>query len=184
MKIAAAFCAAFVVVAGAASAANAAPFTLQSLRAIVNVNDVRISPDGSKVAFVRSIGDYRHDLWNRTLVVVPAAGGPPRVLTAAMDALDDPRWSPAGTQLAYSWCRRAAGPRGKRRMWRGTSNSTRGARTAPGLPTSRRTARSNRAPPPVTTICGKCTTTAFSRSTIRDLRISGWYGRAAERRGG
>jgi dipeptidyl aminopeptidase/acylaminoacyl peptidase len=91
----------FVLLASTALSANAAPVTLQSLRDIVHVKDVRISQDGSKVAFVRSIGDYQHDLWKRTLVVMPAAGGPPRVLTAAMNDLDDPRWSPSGTQLAY-----------------------------------------------------------------------------------
>jgi dipeptidyl aminopeptidase/acylaminoacyl peptidase len=91
----------FVLVVGSVPAASAAPITLDSLRHVVHVKDVRISHDGSQVAFVRSIGDYRHDLWDRTLVVVPTAGGAPRVLTAAMDTLDDPRWSPSGTQLAY-----------------------------------------------------------------------------------
>jgi dipeptidyl aminopeptidase/acylaminoacyl peptidase len=90
-----------VLVASAAPCANAAPITLQSLRGIVHIKDVQISRDGSKVAFVRSIGDYQHDLWKRTLVVVAAAGGPPQVVTAAMNDLDDPHWSPSGTQLAY-----------------------------------------------------------------------------------
>lgn len=93
--------AAFVTVAGALPAGGAAPVTLHSLRAVVNVKDVQISRDGSTIAFVRSIGDYQHDRWDRTLVAVPAAGGALRVLSRVMETLERPRWSPAGTSLAY-----------------------------------------------------------------------------------
>ena len=93
--------AAFVIAAGAMPPAAAAPLTLHSLRAFVHIKDVQISRDGSTVAFVRSIGDYQHDRWNRTLVAVPASGGAIRVLSGVMETLDAPRWSPSGTRLAY-----------------------------------------------------------------------------------
>ncbi len=81
--------------------AEAAPFTLQAYRTLVGVSNVRISPNGTRVAFVASIGDYTHDRYDKRLMLVSAAGGTPTALTAITKGLSDPQWSPAGDRLAY-----------------------------------------------------------------------------------
>jgi dipeptidyl aminopeptidase/acylaminoacyl peptidase len=96
-----------VVVASAAAIlaasanVNAAPLTLQALRGLVGISDVNISRDGSKVAFVRAIGDYQHDKWNRAVVVVSTKGGVPREVTSVMHTLSSPQWSPSGDRIAF-----------------------------------------------------------------------------------
>jgi TolB protein len=57
------------------------------------------SPDGTTIAASRDAagkGPYLNDL-----VLLPAAGGTPRVLTAGSND-NDPEWSPDGTQLAFT----------------------------------------------------------------------------------
>jgi len=84
-----------------AAAANAAPVTLQSLHKFVDLSDVSISPDGKQVAFVRSIGDYQHDHFVRTLSIVPAGRGPIRSLVTKLDVLASLQWSPSNAEIAY-----------------------------------------------------------------------------------
>uniref|UniRef100_A0A831X0D1 Acyl-peptide hydrolase n=1 Tax=Thermorudis peleae TaxID=1382356 RepID=A0A831X0D1_9BACT len=68
---------------------------------IALVSDAQISPDGQRVAFVRTVldrerNDYRSSIW-----LVDVAGGEPVRFTAA-DARDSfPRWSPRGDWLAF-----------------------------------------------------------------------------------
>ncbi len=64
------------------------------------VADPQISPDGSRVAFVRvNVNDkklgYETSLW-----VVPTSGGEPRRLTTGPHD-SSPRWSPDGTKLVF-----------------------------------------------------------------------------------
>src|SRR5579872_200254 len=96
-----------VAIALCATAANAAPVTLQSLHKFVHLSDVSISPDGKQVAFVRSVGDYQRDRNVRTLTVVSTGGGALHSLVTAFDALSSPQWSPSSTEIAYV----ANGPR-------------------------------------------------------------------------
>lgn len=81
--------------------ANAAPVTLQSLRKLVGISGVSISPDATKVAFVRSTGDYVHDRWVRTLMLVSTKGGPVHALGKPGEEISSPQWSPLGTRIAY-----------------------------------------------------------------------------------
>ncbi|HZU45456.1 MAG TPA: hypothetical protein VE994_22445, partial [Terriglobales bacterium] len=64
------------------------------------VADPQISPDGSRVVFVRvNVNDkklgYETSLW-----VVPTSGGEPRRLTTGPHD-SSPRWSPDGTKLVF-----------------------------------------------------------------------------------
>ncbi|MDE6334921.1 MAG: hypothetical protein K2L77_09785, partial [Muribaculaceae bacterium] len=56
------------------------------------MRDVKISPDGSKVAFC-----YRGDIFT-----VPATGGKATRLTSTDDYESVPVWSPDGSKIAYA----------------------------------------------------------------------------------
>ena len=69
------------------------------------IADPQISPDGNRIAFTlvrvdAEEDEYRSDLW---IVDVPAVPGPaePRALTFDGRSAQ-PRWSPDGTQLAFT----------------------------------------------------------------------------------
>ena len=76
------------------------PMVEQDLYRFVWVADPQISPDGSRVAFVRVTTDSAADEYRTAIWVIETAGGPPRPLTAgARDG--QPRWSPDGRTLAF-----------------------------------------------------------------------------------
>ena len=47
--------------AAAARAADLKPLTFEALRALVTVREPRIAPDGTRVVYVRSAGDFKAD---------------------------------------------------------------------------------------------------------------------------
>ena len=57
------------------------------------------SPDGGQIAFVESDGDRGQPAGR--IVVVPALGGPPRVIGEAGSYFATPAWSPDGGAIAY-----------------------------------------------------------------------------------
>ncbi len=77
-------------------------FTAQDLFALTTASDPQISPDGSRIAYVRRSNDIMADrarstIWlidTRTGEEVPLAGGPQADVFA-------PRWSPDGSRIAY-----------------------------------------------------------------------------------
>jgi len=87
--------------ATSAPAAVAKPVTLEALRGLIGVREPQISPDGSRVAFVRAAADYKADRTDTELDLVDVAGGPRRVLTRDRVGVHSPRWSPGGDRLAY-----------------------------------------------------------------------------------
>jgi len=67
---------------------------------IVDVSDPRVSPDGERVAFVRSVPDGDQE-YEATVYVVPVGGGEPTRYTIAEGVDSEPRWSPGGDRLAF-----------------------------------------------------------------------------------
>ena len=63
--------------------------------------DPNISPDGSKVAFTRTVTDETSGKPTTQIWLTQTAGGEPRQLTFAGKANTWPRWSPDGAELAF-----------------------------------------------------------------------------------
>ena len=78
------------------------PITSDSLYEIVHVDDVQVSPDGSRAAFVRlSIGraanEYVRSVWIKDLT---STGSPAQPFTTGRKDCS-PRWSEDGTRLGF-----------------------------------------------------------------------------------
>jgi dipeptidyl aminopeptidase/acylaminoacyl peptidase len=84
------------------SLAGAAPRRMveQDLYRFVWVADPQISPDGSRVAFVRVTTDSAADEYRTAIWMAETAGGAPRPLTAGPRD-GQPRWSPDGAMLVF-----------------------------------------------------------------------------------
>jgi len=64
-------------------------------------DDVQISPDGSRIVYVRVSHDIMSDRTRRNLWMVNADGTNNRPLRSEAKNFSQPRWSPDGTRLAY-----------------------------------------------------------------------------------
>jgi dipeptidyl aminopeptidase/acylaminoacyl peptidase len=82
-------------------AADLKPLTYEALRSLVTVREPQIAPDGSRVVYVRAVGDYKADHMDTDLVLVDVATGARRVLTHDRIGVQSPRWSPSGDAIAY-----------------------------------------------------------------------------------
>jgi dipeptidyl aminopeptidase/acylaminoacyl peptidase len=92
---------ALVASTAAPSAADRRPITEKDLFAFVWVADPQMSPDGSRVAFVRVTADEKQDQYDASIWLAHADGSqPPRPLTSGTRD-SSPRWSPDGRFLAF-----------------------------------------------------------------------------------
>src|ERR1700736_4316942 len=69
---------------------------------VASVSDAQISPDGARVAFVRTRMDEDRDEYLSNIWVVPVAGGAPLQFTYGTKRDTSPRWSPDGKWLAFT----------------------------------------------------------------------------------
>src|SRR5262245_6040593 len=76
------------------------PMVEQDIYRFVWVADPQISPDGSRVVYVRVTADSAADEYRTSLWLVETSGGAPRALTAGPRD-GQPRWSPDGRTLAF-----------------------------------------------------------------------------------
>src|SRR5213592_3756873 len=92
--------------AGVASDKPATPpekfFRLMDLFDLETASDPQISPDGTKVAFVRNFSDIMKDKKRSNLWIVDFDGNDLRPLTSGNANDLSPRWSPDGKRLLYA----------------------------------------------------------------------------------
>jgi len=82
---------------------EAAPnrLTSEDLFGLQYVADVRISPDGSRVAYVRAIHDIMLDVVRSNIWLAAADGGEHKPLLSDTANYSSPEWAPDGKRLAY-----------------------------------------------------------------------------------
>ncbi len=77
-------------------------FQLRDLFELETASDPQISPDGTKVVFVRNFSDIMKDKKRLNLWIVNFDGSDLRPLTSGPDNEFSPRWSPDGKRLLYA----------------------------------------------------------------------------------
>src|ERR1700730_899937 len=91
----------FLVLALSSAFAQKRNITEKDLFDFVWIGDPQVSPDGSRVAFVRITVNEKKEGYNTSIWSVPVAGGDaPRQLTKG-DHDSTPRWSPDGKFLLF-----------------------------------------------------------------------------------
>lgn len=76
-------------------------FDARDLFSLEAASDPQISPDGSKIAYVRRSGDIMTDRMRPSIWLIDARSGEQAPLAAGPGSHSQPRWSPDGRRLAY-----------------------------------------------------------------------------------
>ncbi len=74
---------------------------LRTFRRLVRIVSPVFSPGGRRILFVTVRTDDLHNRDDRTLWVVPTAGGRPRALVRGLKGLAAPRWAPGGRTVSF-----------------------------------------------------------------------------------
>lgn len=82
-------------------AASLPVFVAEDVFEMEYANDPQVSPDGARVAYVRTSMDIMTDQARRTIWVVDSNGDNHRPLVSGSGNFSSPRWSPSGDRLAY-----------------------------------------------------------------------------------
>ena len=82
-------------------AASLPVFVAEDVFEMEYANDPQVSPDGARVAYVRTSMDIMTDQAKRTIWVVDSNGDHHRPLVSGSGNFSSPRWSPSGDRLAY-----------------------------------------------------------------------------------
>ena len=85
----------------AASTTNSQYFEAEDIFALEYASDVQISPDGSKIVYVRSSNDIMTDSTRRSLWLLDVKTGQQLPLFADNFNYSQPRWSADGSKLAF-----------------------------------------------------------------------------------
>jgi dipeptidyl aminopeptidase/acylaminoacyl peptidase len=91
----------FAVCAGAADLPKAPSLKSIDVFELEYTDDVQISPDGSRIVYVRVSHDIMTDRARRNLWIVDSDGTNNRPLRSEAKKFTLPRWSPDGTRIAY-----------------------------------------------------------------------------------
>ena len=97
-------------------------FTPRDVFALEQATDIQISPDGRRIAYVRSVGDIMTDGVRKSIWLIDTASGSQSPLLDGPGSR--PRWSPDGGRVAFV----APDPAGKPQLfvhWLGTGRSAR-----------------------------------------------------------
>jgi len=86
----------------APAAAPLKPLTFDALRGLVTIEQPQISPDGTRVAYVRKTADYKADEVMTEIDLVDVATGAKRVLTRDRKGIGAIHWSPSGDRLGFT----------------------------------------------------------------------------------
>lgn len=76
-------------------------FEARDLFSLESASDPQISPDGSKIAYVRRSGDIMTDRMRPSIWLIDTRSGEQAPLAAGPGAHSQPRWSPDGKRLAF-----------------------------------------------------------------------------------
>lgn len=76
-------------------------FTLKDYFNLESVREVQISPDGTKVLYVRQFADIMTDKRYSNLWIINFDGTDHRPLTSGLYSDSSPRWSPDGSQIIF-----------------------------------------------------------------------------------